>query len=116
MTQERLADALSALVVGAVLAALLLRRGATRIPTAAVVTGAVGAALLEAVLLRHRERVRRRWERPQVRWGATLVGASAAVAVGSLAPAWVLWALLGGVGGYLTLLVAAGVEKRRSAA
>ena len=115
MSRERLADALSALAVGGVLAVLLTRRGAAPAPTA-VAAGAVGATLLEAVLLRYRERVRRRWERPAVRWGATLVGASAAVAVGPLAPDWALWALLGGVGGYLTLLVAATAKKRRSAA
>ncbi|WP_135821417.1 hypothetical protein [Halostella litorea] len=115
MTRDRAADALSALAVGAVLAVLLARRDAALAPVA-VAAGAVGAALLEALLLRHRERVRRLWERPRVRWGATLVGGAAAVAVGPFAPAWALWALLGGVCGYLTLLVAATVEKRRSAA
>ncbi|WP_121820415.1 hypothetical protein [Halostella salina] len=114
MTRERATDALSALAVGLVPVVLLARRGAT--PTSsAIAAGAAGALLLEAVLFRHRERVRRLWKRPGVRWGATLVAVGLAVAVGPRAPDWALWALLGGVGGYLSLLVAVTVKERTGA-
>jgi len=114
VTRERAADALAALAVGVVPVVFLARRGAAP-DSSAIAAGAAAAVLLEVVLHWFREPVRRVWERPGLRWGATLVGVAAVVAGGPRAPDWTLWALLGGVGGYLTLLVAVTVKERAGA-
>ena len=109
MTREAVADAASALAVGAAVAALVGWRG---VPVSlwAATAGAVGAVAIEGVLLTSRERVRAVWERPVVRWGATLAGVVAAVGVGVYGPGWALWAALGGVGAYLALLALGAVK------
>ncbi|WP_135534693.1 hypothetical protein [Halostella pelagica] len=109
-SREAVVDAASALAVGSVVAAVVRWRDIPLSPRA-VAVGAVGALALEGALLRHRDRVRALWERPSVRWGATIGGAGAAAVAAPRAPGRVLWALLGGVVSYLTLLAVVTARK-----
>jgi hypothetical protein len=93
----------SALVFGGVVVAVVRWRGVPFSPRATV-AGAVGALLLEGALVRCRNRVRALWERPRVRWGTTLGGVVAAAVGAPRAPGRALWAVLGGLGTYLTVL------------
>lgn len=103
MTGETARDAASAAVplLGCLLVAWWLELSPS-VP--ALIVGAVGALVLELLLSRRQAAVRRVWERPAVRWGATAAALVTLAAV-VLLRAWVvLWLAIGGLGAYLVLL------------
>ncbi|WP_254761935.1 hypothetical protein [Natrinema marinum] len=73
--------------------------------------GAVGTLAFELVTARHREAVRRRWERPSVQ-AVTLAVALAGIAIGArVAPARVLSFALGSLVAYLVFLLGVAVSR-----
>jgi len=111
MTGETARDAASAAVP--LLCCLLVAWWRGRSPSVpALVVGAAGALALELLLSRRQAAVRRVWERPAVRWGATGAALVVLAAVVALRARVALWVAVGGLTAYLVLLAAATVRRR----
>lgn len=73
-----------------------------------VALGATGCVLLEVLLHRRRKQVRRVWQQRSVRATAFVVGTALAVGTSVVLPDAGLSALVGGLGTYLLVVIAAG--------